>query len=107
MNAGAALVGSFAQEEGCVRAIEALQRAGISNDSFRVFAPIPSEHVRHALGRALSPVRLLVLLGGIAGVLSGFAIAAGTSLEWNLVVGGKPVISIPPFIIIMFELMVL
>ncbi len=107
MSDDADLIGSFAQEDGCVRAIEALKRAGIGNDRFRVFAPIPSEHVRHALGRALSPVRVMVLLGGIAGVLTGFAITAGTSLEWSLVVGGKPIISMPPFIIIMFELMIL
>jgi hypothetical protein len=47
------------------------------------------------------------LIGGIAGVLTGLAITVGTSWEWNLIVGGKPVVSWPPFIIIMFELMVL
>jgi hypothetical protein len=104
MTAEVELVGTFAEEEGCVRAIGALKRGGIA---FRTFSPIPSEHLLHAIGAKLSPVRAFVLMGGITGVLTGFAIAAGTSLEWNLVVGGKPVISIPPFIIIMFELMIL
>ena len=104
MSAEIELVGSFAEEEECVRAVEVLKQNGIA---FRVFSPIPSEHLVHAIGRGLSPVRAFVLLGGIAGVLTGLAVTVGTSWEWNLVAGGKPVVSIPPFIIIMFELMIL
>ncbi len=104
MTAEIELVGTFAEEEECVRAASALKRGGIA---FRAFSPIPSEHLLHAIGARLSPVRAFVLMGGIAGVLTGFAVTAGTSLEWNLVAGGKPVISMPPFIIIMFELMIL
>ena len=99
------LVGSFAEEEACIHAVRNLRNHGI--ETFRVFSPFPSEHLSRAIGHRLSRVRIFVLLGGIAGVLAGFAITAGTSLEWNLVAGGKPVISMPPFIIIMFELMVL
>ena len=98
------LVGSFAEEEECVRAVGALKRGGIP---FRVFSPIPSEHLVHAIGKKLSPVRAFVLMGGITGVLTGIAVTVGTSWEWNLIVGGKPVVSLPPFIIIMFELMIL
>lgn len=104
MSAEIELVGSFVAEEECVRAVEVLKHNGIA---FRVFAPIPSEHLLHAIGRGLSPVRAVVLAGGIIGALTGFAITAGTSWEWNLVAGGKPVVSLPPFIIIMFELMIL
>jgi Protein of unknown function (DUF3341) len=104
MNAEVELVGTFAEEEECVHAVEVLKHHAIA---FRVFSPIPSEHLVHAMGRGLSPVRAFVLMGGIAGVLTGLAITVGTSWEWNLVVGGKPVVSLPPFIIIMFELMIL
>jgi len=104
MSAEVELVGTFAEEEKCVHAVEALKRDGIA---FRVFSPIPSEHLLHAIARGLSPVRFFVLIGGIAGVLTGIAVTVGTSWEWNLVAGGKPVVSLPPFIIIMFELMIL
>ncbi len=60
--------------------------------------------MRH-LGR--SYVRWFVLLGGITGFLSAIALTVGTSLEWNLNTGGRAVASIPPFIVIMFELMIL
>lgn len=104
MSAEVELVGSFADEEQCVHAVEVLRHNGIAP---RVFSPIPSEPLLHAMGRELSPVRAFVLMGGIAGVLTGLAITVGTSWEWNLVSGGKPVVSLPPFIIIMFELMIL
>jgi hypothetical protein len=104
MSAEIELVGTFADEKECVRAVEALKRSAVA---FRVFSPIPSEHLLHAIGRGLSPVRAFVLMGGISGVLTGLAVTVGTSWEWNLIVGGKPVVSLPPFIIIMFELMIL
>jgi Alternative complex III, ActD subunit len=105
MNDEIELVGSFADEENCAGAIRALKRARL--EPVRVFAPIPSEHIAEAVGARKSPVRAFVLTGGIVGIITGFALTIGTSMEWNLIVGGKPVISIPPFVIIAFELMIL
>jgi hypothetical protein len=99
------IIGVFADEEECVAGIESLQRAGYARP--RVFAPIPSEKILEALQMRKSPVRALVLAGGITGALSGFALTIGTSLTWPHVAGGKPIISLPPYIIIAFELMIL
>jgi hypothetical protein len=52
-------------------------------------------------------VRWLVLAGGILGVVAGLAITIGTTYEWRLNAGGKPLLSWPPFIVICFEMMVL
>jgi molybdopterin-containing oxidoreductase family membrane subunit len=38
---------------------------------------------------------------------SGFALTIWTALKWNLITGGKPVVSIPPFVVIAFELTIL
>jgi molybdopterin-containing oxidoreductase family membrane subunit len=54
-----------------------------------------------------SPVRYVSFAGGITGLVSGMALAIGTSLVWNLIVGGKPVTSIIPFLVIGFELTIL
>jgi hypothetical protein len=105
MNDSMQIVGVFADEEECVHGIEAVRRAGYPKP--RVFAPVPSEKILEALQLAKSPVRICVLLGGIAGVVTGFALTIGTSLTWPHMVGGKPVVSITPYIIIAFELMIL
>jgi hypothetical protein len=99
------VIGLFADEEECVHGIETLRRAGYAKP--RVFAPIPSEKILEALELPKSPIRILVLIGGITGVLTGFALTIGTSLTWPHVAGGKPIISITPYIIIAFELMIL
>jgi Protein of unknown function (DUF3341) len=99
------IISSFVAEDQCAQAIEELRAAQVV--SFSTFSPIPSHKIEHAIGRKKSPVRWIVLTGGIAGVLTGLAITIGTSYEWDLNAGGKPIVSWPPFIVICFELMVL
>jgi Alternative complex III, ActD subunit len=99
------VIASFADEQPCARAVEDLRKAG--SEHLRYFAPIPSERIFEAAGFSRSPVRRWVLGGGITGALSGFALTIGTSLTWSHVAGGKPIVSIPPYIIIAFELMIL
>ncbi len=100
-----AIISWFADDTRCAQAIEELRAAQVGD--FNTFSPIPSHKIEHAIGRSKSPVRWLVLAGGISGVLSGLAITIGTTYEWRLNAGGKPLLSWPPFIIICFELMVL
>ena len=100
-----AIISSFADETQCAQAIEELRAAQVGD--FNTFSPIPSHKIEHAIGRSKSPVRWLVLAGGISGVLTGLAITIGTTYEWRLNAGGKPLLSWPPFIIICFEMMVL
>lgn len=104
MNGQVELVGAFADEEQLVHCIGRLRDA---KADFRVFSPIPSEHINNAIYQRPSFVRWWVLLGGISGAISAFALTIGTSLEWNLVAGGKSIASLPPYIIIAFEMMVL
>lgn len=99
------IIASFTDEHGCAHCIEKLRE--VKPPFMRVFSPIPSHHIEHAIGKPKSRVRAVVLTAGILGIASAIALTVGTSWEWNLVVGGKPIVSWPPFIIIMFELMVL
>ena len=43
----------------------------------------------------------------LTGTATGFSLTIWTSLKWELITGGKPVVSIPPFVIIAFELTIL
>jgi hypothetical protein len=100
-----AIISSFVDDAQCARAIEELRAAKVG--AFNTFSPIPSHRIEHAIGKSKSPVRWIVLMGGISGVLTGLAVTIGTTYEWRLNAGGKPLLSWPPFIIICFELMVL
>jgi molybdopterin-containing oxidoreductase family membrane subunit len=100
------VTGFFAEEEACVEAIHDLRRAAVERP--RVFSPFPSVHILEALELRRSPVRLWVMVGGISGAASGFALTIGLSAAWYPhVTAGMPVVSLPPFVIIAFELMIL
>lgn len=90
---------------GTVEAIERLRAAG--HKELEVFSPIPSPELEEAMDIHSSPVRLWALIGGITGCATGFLLTAGTSLGYPMVTQGKPIVSLPPFIIFMFELTVL
>lgn len=72
-----------------------------------VYAPALDHDIDAALGAGVSPVRVFTLIGGLLGCILGFAFPIATVRDWPLITGGKPLISIPPFVIIAFELTIL
>ena len=91
-----------------IRAIRGAAGQGIR--SIAVYSPVPVDEIEEALtghGLPLSQVRLFTLVGALTGTAAGFALTIWTSLKWDLITGGKPVVSIPPFVVIAFELTIL
>ncbi len=105
MPADPGVVGTFAAPADAARAILALREAGVPD--VRAAMPTPFPEVVEALGRRRSRLGLATVPGAIAGLLCGIALTVGTSVAWPLVTGGKPIVSIPPFVIVIFELTVL
>ena len=103
--AGKGLLASYDYLDSAVDAIEGLRKAGFK--SLRAYAPYPEHHIEAALGYGQSPVRVFTLVGGLTGAATGFALTTWTSMDWPLVVGGKPIVSIPAYVIIAFEMTVL
>lgn len=99
------LLASYEYLDSTVDAIEGLRKAGFKN--VKAYAPYPEHHIEAALGYGQSPVRVFTLVGGLTGTATGFAFTAWTSMDWPLVVGGKPIVSIPAYVVIAFELTVL
>jgi hypothetical protein len=71
------------------------------------YAPAPFTEVDDAVDPKPSGVRLYTLIGGLAGVVTGYAITVWMANNWQVVIGGKPFSSIPPYTIIAFELTIL
>jgi hypothetical protein len=99
------LLASFEYLDSTVEAIEGLRKAGF--ETLKAYAPYPEHHLEHALGYGQSPVRVFTLVGGLTGTATGFAFTTWTNMDWPLIVGGKPIVSIPAFVIIAFELTIL
>ena len=99
------ILASYEYLDSTVDAIEALRKAGFKE--IKAYTPYPEHHIEHALGYDQSPVRVWTLVGGLTGAATGLAFTSWTSIDWPLVVGGKPMISVPAFVPIIFELTVL
>ena len=101
------ILGVFAHVDTTVRALEELKAKGYHD--LTVYTPVPVHEIEDVLerDRPVSRVRLFTLLGGLTGTVSGFLLTIWSSMQWGLTTGGKPVVSIPPFVVIAFELTIL
>ena len=100
-----AIMGTFAYEEDFIAAAESLTSSGFDNIS--LLSPVPLADAQKVLGLGKSPVRHFSLAGAIIGGLSGFAMAAGTALVFILPTGGRAIITLPPYLIITYEMTIL
>lgn len=103
---GATLVtGIFADREAVIRAAEDARERGWRIDD--VFMPYPSARIDRLLFEGESPVRAFTLAGGILGFAAGLGLTTLIALQHGIAPGGKPLVAIPPFLIIAFELTIL
>ena len=101
----ASMLGLFSSEDQTVTVIRELE--GTSWKLQRVHSPVPSHRIAEALNLKKSKVGYFTLMGGIFGFLSGFALAIFTATKWGLIIGGKPVVALIPFVIVGFEFTIL
>lgn len=104
-NASSLVVGSFRDAPHLLKSVERAQEAGV--DVFDVYSPIGLEVLESIKTKKRSPVRFATFSGGLLGLAGGLALAIWSSLKWNLIVGGKPVTSLPPFLVVGFEFTIL
>ena len=101
---GPGLFALFDTPSAAAAAIRTLRAAG---HEVRAAMPAPFPEVMEALGRPPSRLGLLTLSAAMIGGALGLALTIGTSLAWPLHVGGKPVVSLIAFLVIVFESAVL
>ena len=99
------IMGLFNNEDQVLSTLAALKESAFQFQ--RVHSPVPSHKIMDALNLKKSKVGWFTLTGGILGLISGFALAVYCSLEWKLIVSGKPIISLIPFFIVGFEFTIL
>lgn len=99
------LLGIYAYMDDLIAGLSAARAKGLTVDT--VYSPVPRHEVMEALGVKPSPVRFMTLAGGITGVLSGVGLAVYTSLQWNFIVSGKPIVPLIPSVIVGFEFCIL
>lgn len=97
----------FDDKEEFLENLRRLIREGVPKERIRAITPFAVPEADEILPRPRSRVRFFALVGAGTGTVTGFAFTILTSLSWPLIVGGKPIVSLPPFIIIAFALTIL
>ena len=87
--------------------LEELVRSGVHPRRLTVTTPFHVHEVEHILHLRPSWLKLFTLFGAAAGLTAGFAFTIGTALDWPLRTGGKPIVALPTYIIVAFELTIL
>lgn len=99
------LLGIFQHVDAAFEAVKGAKDSGVKIQN--VYMPVPNHEIVDYIDPKTSPVRFITFSGAFTGFVSGMALAILTSLVWNLIVSGKPVTSIVPFLVVGFELTIL
>lgn len=99
------VMGVFYYVDDAATAVSALRQQGYK--SLSVFSPVPHHQIEHALEQGPSLVRWVTFGGAVLGLTGGFALCIYSVVSYPLVVGGKELVSLPPFVVIGYESMIL
>ena len=101
----AQLVGVFEDPGKVAEVVGHLRGRGF--EDLETYSPAPFAEVDDAVLEKPSRVRIFTLIGGLLGVVAGYAMTIWMANDWQIMLGGKPYSSIPPYTIIAFELTIL
>jgi hypothetical protein len=99
------VMGIFEFVDDATAAVRALRQVG--HKDLSVYSPVPHHDLEHALEQGPSLVRWVTFGGAVLGLTGGFSLCIYSVTSYPLVVGGKELISLPPFVVIGYESMIL
>jgi hypothetical protein len=97
----------FDTREEFLNRLEALAHAGVKWENVTTLTPFHIHEVEHIMKSPTSHLRFFTLVGAVSGFVLSFLFIIYTVLSWPLITGGKPLISVPAFIIVAFECTIL
>jgi hypothetical protein len=97
------MLGIFSDPDAVARAVEGLRAAGVPGTDVEVLTDSPypegafgEDHHRHRL-------YVFPFVGAACGLAVGLMLTISTQISYPMITGGKPVLSIPPMINVMYE----
>jgi hypothetical protein len=97
------ILGVYQQPDDVGEAVTRLRQAGYDDNEFDILSGTP--YPEGTFGERVAAHRLYIfpIVGAIIGFSIALLITAGTQLSFPLITGGKPILAIPPMLIIMYE----
>ena len=97
------VVGLFPDEDVAADAMDAVKAAGFGEGEYEVLTGTPYPEGTFGEAEPVHKLYRFPLIGAVCGFIVGLALTVGTQLAFPLVTGGKPILSIPPMAIVMYE----
>ena len=99
----------FEDKHSFVAKLEELVKGGTNKKRINTLTPYHVHEAEHLLDESQSSVRWFQGAGAITGTITGFAFTIFTVYDWPspMITSGKPLTSIPAFIVIAYELTIL
>lgn len=99
------LLAEFATPEAVLEAARRARAAGYRR--MDAYTPFPVKGLAEAIGFREARVPRLTLIGGVFGAALAFFMQVYVSLDYPLNVGGRPLVPVPAFLVVTFELTIL
>jgi hypothetical protein len=97
----------FDDKDAFLAKLRELLAAGTKPEQIVVRTPVPVHEAMRLLKTPASRLRFFTFPAALTGLVTGFVLTLYTVWSWPLITGGKPLVSLPPFTIIAFELTIL
>ncbi|MBL75743.1 MAG: hypothetical protein CL763_02320 [Chloroflexi bacterium] len=97
------LLGLFQDPEQVAGAMTALHEKGFPPEDIDIYSGSPYPEGSFSEHEPETRLYMFPLIGALVGFALGLLWTAGTQISYPLVTGGKPLLSIPPMTIIMYE----
>lgn len=102
------IFGLMAEFDSAERLVDAVKQTRSADyRTMDAYSPFPIDGLAEALGFKDRRVPILMLIGGIGGAVLGFGMQVYTNLSFPIDIGNRPLIAVPAFMLITFELAVL
>ncbi len=97
------VLGLFQEVGVTADAIEQLRKQGIPDAKITVMSGVPYKHEMLGRPKPRNRMGLVALLGAVLGISLATFLTVGIFLLYELIVGGQPIIPVPPSLIVYFE----
>ena len=97
------VLGLFTDEDAAADALDIVAGAGFAQDEYEILTGTPYPEGTFGESEPVHKLYRFPLIGAACGFIVGLLLTTGTQLAFPLVTGGKPLLSIPPMAIIMYE----
>jgi hypothetical protein len=102
-----AVLGLYRTPEAAADAVGNLQQAGVADHNYEIMTGVPYPEGTFGEPPVRHKLYVFPFMGAMIGLTLAILEGVGTQLAYPLVTGGKPILSIPPIIIISYELTLL